>query len=112
MKVVWRVRLSQRAETDFTEILKWTALHFSIKQAREYAKTLRLAIGALTEGPEISGVQKRDELGSGIRTLHVARQGRKGSHFVVFRGAADQTVEVLRILHESMDLIRHLPVHE
>ncbi|NBU77128.1 MAG: type II toxin-antitoxin system RelE/ParE family toxin, partial [Planctomycetes bacterium] len=40
--------------------------------------------------------------------LHVARQGRAGRHFVVFR-AAGSDIDVLRLLHESMDLPRHLP---
>ena len=45
-------------------------------------------------------------------TLHVARKGRKGRHFVVFRVARDpdhDVIEVLRLLHDSMDLQRHLP---
>ena len=42
-------------------------------------------------------------------SLHVARMGRKGSHFVVFRVATENTIDVLRVLHESMDLTRHLP---
>jgi len=35
--------------------------------------------------------------------------GRKGSHFVVFHAATKNTIDVLRVLHESMDLARHLP---
>lgn len=40
---------------------------------------------ALNDGPEILGSKTRDEIGMGIRTLHVARYGRKGRHFVMFR---------------------------
>ena len=43
-------------------------------------------------------------------TLHVARKGRKGPHFVVFRVApsrSEQVIDVLRLLHDSMDLPRH-----
>lgn len=45
----------------------------------------------------------------GIRTLHAARNGHKARHFVVFRVAEGQILEVLRLLHDSMDLARHLP---
>jgi toxin ParE1/3/4 len=108
-KQAWNVQLSQQAELDFSEILKWTAENFGLQQANEYAETLGLAIGALNAGPEIVGSRKRDEVGSGIYTLYVARNGRKGRHFVVFRIAENQTIAVLRLLHERMDLARHVP---
>ncbi len=44
--------------------------------------------------------------------LHVARKGHKGSHIVLFRVAKIKqrdTIIVLRLLHERMDLARHLP---
>ena len=53
--------------------------------------------------------------GNDIRTLHVARDGRKGRHFVMFRvGSIDgrDVIDVLRLLHDSMDLERHLPPTE
>ena len=50
----------------------------------------------------------REDIGLGISTFHVARHGRKGRHFVVFKVAPQQTIEVLRLLHDSMDLARHV----
>lgn len=70
---------------------------------------MRLAIEALQHGPDVVGAQARDEVLPGMRTLHVARQGRKGRHFVVFRPGAGQVIDVLRLLHDSMDMARHLP---
>ena len=55
------------------------------------------------------GAKARDEIAPGVCTLHVARHGRKGRHFVVFRVAEGKIVEVLRLLHDSMDLARHVP---
>lgn len=49
------------------------------------------------------------DIAPGIRTLHVARQGRKGRHLVMFRVAPERVIEVLRLLHDSMDLSRHWP---
>ncbi len=108
MSPIWTLRLARRAEADFFEILPWSAANFGQRQARVYAETLSLAIRALAEGPEVSGVRCRDELGKDIRTLHVARQGRKGRHFVVFRVSGATTIDVLRLLHDSMDLERHV----
>jgi toxin ParE1/3/4 len=109
MSSVWRVRLAEQAELDLLGITLWTVENFGAQQAQAYAQTLWLAIEALHDGPEILGATVRDDLGLGVRTLHVARQGRKGRHFVVFRAVPEQTIEVLRLLHDSMDLPRHLP---
>jgi toxin ParE1/3/4 len=103
------VRLTAAAASDFEHILEWTVEHFGEPQALVYAETLSLAIEALTEGPSIPGARQRDEILKGLYSLHVARQGRKGRHFVMFRTAATgDAIEVLRVLHDSMDLTRHL----
>jgi toxin ParE1/3/4 len=86
--------------------------NFGSAQARSYADTLSSALNALGAGPSIAGVKERPEIGNNIRTLHVARNGRKGRHFVMFRISSIQgsdVIDVLRLLHDSMDLERHLP---
>ena len=108
MSAVWRVRLSEQAEQDLLSITFWTVENFGAHHAVAYAQTLSLAIEALHDGPEIFGASVREDIGLGIRSLHVARQGRKGRHFVVFRTAPEQTIDVLRLLHDGMDLARHL----
>jgi toxin ParE1/3/4 len=109
---LWIVRLSAAADEDYRQILRWTVTNFGKAQARVYADTLSSVLKELTSGPSIIGVKERDDIGINIWTLHIARKGRKGRHFVVFRVSNVQgrnTVEVLRLLHDSMDLDRHLP---
>ena len=111
----WTVRLSAAAEADYRQILRWTAENFGLPQAKVYADTLSSALTALSAGPAIIGAKARNEIGTHIWTLHVARNGRKGRHFVMFRagGLREQNViDVLRLLHDSMDLERHLPPAE
>ncbi len=108
MSTLWRVRLASRAEQDFFKIVQWSADNFGQQQAAEYAETLSLAIGALADGPDVLGAKCRSELGDGIMTLPVSRGGRKGRHFVVFRVGGETTIDVLRLLHDSMDLVRHV----
>ena len=108
----WTVRLTAAAEGDFEEIVRWTADQFGDGQARIYADTLSAALSDLSAGPTVIGAKKRDDILKGIFTLHVARKGRKGRHFVMFRvGRAPdgEVIEVLRLLHDAMDLQRHLP---
>jgi toxin ParE1/3/4 len=105
----WTVRLAAAAASDFENILEWTMERFGESQALVYAETLPLDIEALTEGPSIAGAKQRDEIVKGLYSLHVARHGRKGRHFVMLRTAASgDAIEILRVLHDSMDLRRHL----
>ena len=111
----WRIRLTARAETDFQNILSWTSKHFGERQAHVYADTLTAAIEALVEGPDLAGSRERNDIGAGIRVLHVAREGRKGRHFVLYRTESEAdppAIDVLRLLHDSMDLPRHSVSHK
>ena len=106
----WRIRLTMTAEADFRNILSWTSERFGERQAHVYADTLTEAIEALAEGPDLTGARERNDIGKGLRVLHVARGGRKGRHFVLYRAnsqADPPTIDVLRLLHDSMDLPRH-----
>ncbi|MDE0176141.1 MAG: type II toxin-antitoxin system RelE/ParE family toxin [Defluviicoccus sp.] len=108
----WRIRLTAAARDDIRNVLLWTSERFGEAQARRYAGTLVEAIQTLEEGPDVPGSRRRDEISQGLMTLHVARRGRTGRHLVVYRTgtpAADPPiVEVLRLLHDSMDLSRRV----
>ena len=105
----WRVRLGAAAELDFANIIKWTTENFGERQSRIYRDLLVQAISALADGPDIAGSKARGEIMSGLRTLHIARHGRRGSHFLMYRATPGMTIEIVRILHDRMDLQRHLP---
>jgi toxin ParE1/3/4 len=105
----WRVRLGHVAERDFSGILAYTADHFGVRQAKVYKTTLSRAISALHLGPNVLGSVARDDVGPRLRSLHVARMGRRGSHLILYRTKSDDIIEVLRILHDSMDAARHVP---
>ncbi len=107
----WRVRLTVAAEADVRDIALWTANCFGAAQARAYAATLSGAIRELAEGPAVPGARRREDIAKGIMALHVVRGGRKGRHVVVYRVGAPAkppVIDVLRVLHEAMDLSRHV----
>jgi toxin ParE1/3/4 len=109
----WTVRLSAAAEVDYRQILRWAMENFGSAQAKVYAEALASALKELPAG--IGGASERRDIGTNIWTLHVARKGRKGRHFVMFRVSSFQgrnVIDVLRLLHDSMDLERHLPPTE
>ncbi len=103
----WTIRLSATAEADYEEILRWTASRFGNAQAVSYAELLAASLARLERGPSIAGARQRDEIGAGVRTLHI---GRRGRHIILFRTGSerDRTIDVLRILHDAMDLARHV----
>ena len=105
----WRIRLGAAAEVDFANILKWTTENFGARQSRVYRDTLVQVMAELAGGPNVAGSRARDEIMAGLRTLHVARRGRRGSHLLMYRAAPNSTIEIVRILHDRMDLWRHVP---
>jgi toxin ParE1/3/4 len=104
-----RVRLGAVAEVDFANILKWTSENFGTRQARIYRDTLLRAIAELGRRPNVAGSKARDEIMPGLRTLHVARHGRRGGHVLLYRVVDGWGIEIGRMFHEQMDLPRHLP---
>lgn len=108
--MTWHVRVTAAADADFEDILRWTMHRFGAEQTAMYAETIRSALKALGAGPQTPGAMIRKEFGENLYTLHVARIGRRGRHFILFRAeSAERTVQVLRILHDAMDASRHVP---
>jgi toxin ParE1/3/4 len=92
----WTVRLSDAAEADYDDILRWTVQRFGASQATRYGNLLAQTLARLERGPNIPGMRQRDAIGAGLRTLHA---GRRGRHIILFRsgGERDRPVDVLRI---------------
>ena len=105
----WRIRLGAQAERDLLSILHWTAENFGVRQATNYRTTVIQTVHELAAGPEAAGARKRDDIAKGLYALHVARHGRRGRHLLLYRVVGIRMIEIGRILHDSMDLRRHLP---
>jgi toxin ParE1/3/4 len=105
----WRVNLSVAAERDLFSILQWTGQIFGTKQALVYEETIAHAVTALAAGPKLPDSRTRDDISPGMWVLHIARRGRKGRHLLVYYAVKDGEIIVVRILHDSMDLARHVP---
>lgn len=103
----WAVRLSDAAEADFEGILLWTADRFGEKQARLYEDVLKSALATLREGPSTTGARPRPEIAKGLYSLHAGGGRNRARHIVLFRVDGEARVEIVRILHDAMDLPRH-----
>jgi toxin ParE1/3/4 len=107
---IWKVRLSAAAERDFREIIRWTEGRFGRDQTRIYSAMLGGALRALRAGPRALGSRVRSEIGDRLRTLQAVHGECRACHLILFRiSEQPPVVEVLRLLHDAMDLARHLP---
>jgi toxin ParE1/3/4 len=110
------VRLSPLARSDIAGILNHSEGVFGSAAAARYGSLLLVATRDLAKDPDRPGVRRREELGPGYRTYHVQHsRGRIGvrhpRHILLFR-IGPGTLQVARVLHDSMDLARHLPRNE
>jgi toxin ParE1/3/4 len=77
------------------------------------------AILDVASDPDLPGSSRRPEIAATARTYHLihsrnhvaTKVGRvkRPRHFLLYRTRPDGIVEIGRVLHESMDLAKHLP---
>jgi toxin ParE1/3/4 len=103
--------MSAAADRDFDGILDWTAEHFGEIQARSYERMLTETLESLGNGLRVRTARPMDKLGQDILRLSVKRGSKRSRHIIFFRvmNYGSRELEVLRILHDSMDFTRHLP---
>ncbi|MBV8976921.1 MAG: type II toxin-antitoxin system RelE/ParE family toxin [Alphaproteobacteria bacterium] len=91
--------LADRARADLWSIARYTEREWGATRKKRYMAFLRERLGTLLRHPDLGPV--RDDLGSGYRSLLA------GSHMIFYRRAGEGIV-VIRVLHQRMDIRRHL----
>jgi toxin ParE1/3/4 len=94
-----RYVLRPRAQRDIEEIWDYSAQNWGVDQAETYIRRIQLAVTRLADDPRLG--RKCDDIRAGYRKY------RAGSHFVFYLSTGDG-IDVVRILHESMDFQQHL----
>ena len=94
-----RLILSPQAQNDFADILQYTLETWGKAQTLSYRSILDKALMTLQENPRIG--HRRPELSAEHRILPAGR------HLVIYR-FSDTAIYVSRILHERMDIRRHV----
>ncbi len=88
--------LRQEAIDDLTDIWEYTANTWSENQADKYYETIKLACADISNKPSLG----KEYLEIGKKLLGY----RINKHIIFYHLATDEEVEVIRILHERMDL--------
>ena len=113
--VVFNISIAEAARSDLDDILDWTTNAFGAVGRKRYEALIQTALTGLLVDPGRIGVRQRNDIGTGICTYHLstsrkrttsAAQVAKPRHLVFFR-LQGNFIQVLRILHDSMDFTRH-----
>jgi toxin ParE1/3/4 len=102
------VLLAAAAQTDLDTIAAWTGVNFGPSQAENYIEGILDTIDELTAPTSPPRSAAREEIAKGLRTLHMRKRGRRGRHFLLY-SETPREVRLHRVLHDSMELSRHLP---
>jgi toxin ParE1/3/4 len=92
-----RLAITRRAANDLRTIRRYTRKQWGDIQASNYEEAIHHAFENLCAHPEIG--KTRDDLLSDLRSHLVV------SHIIIYRVDGD-TLNVLRIVHQRMDLFR------
>jgi len=94
-----RYVLSPAARADLEEIWDYTCWRWDDDQAEEYVREIQRAIERVVDNPMIG--RACDELRPRYRKHAV------GSHTLYYRIVSGDVINVVRILHQRMDVDRH-----
>ncbi|MBI2824359.1 MAG: type II toxin-antitoxin system RelE/ParE family toxin [Planctomycetia bacterium] len=113
------VIISPAAGRDIESILAWTHEEFAEKARLRYEALLIQGIVDVSENPHRAGSHDRPEVAPSVRTYHLWHcrnrvaesigRVKNPRHFLLYRVHGDGQVELGRVLHDSMDIDRHLP---
>lgn len=112
-------RLSNAAQADIVNILAWTQEHFGEAARLRYERLLVTALRDIALGPNRTGSISRPELGDDVRSYHLRHSRDRARHesgivhrprhFLLYRFARADMVGIGRVLHDAMEIERHLP---
>jgi toxin ParE1/3/4 len=91
--------ITQNARDDLETIAQYTVQNFGALQLERYMTTLFNSLDKLTTLPTIG--RPRSDLPDGYQ-MHAV-----GKHIIIYRIHHSQLI-IIRILHERMDILRHL----
>lgn len=94
-----RVLISPKAEEDLIEIWRFLAIERSDKFADQFVDKIYEKMSLLKKMPQLG--QKREELKLELRSLLV-------KPYVVFYSQNAKVCKIIRVLHCSRDILRHL----
>ena len=94
-----KIELTLKAQNDLSDIWDYTCEQWSIAQAEKYIRNIWKAIESLKSPCNPS--QNISFVRAGYRKLQ------PGSHVIFFK-LSSESITVIRVLHQQMDIAKHL----
>ena len=91
-----KVILRQKAIDDLNDIWEYTFEKWSVKQADNYYATIKLACNTIGQNPNVG--KEYEGINKNLLGL------KSGKHIIFYQSLSEDKIEVIRILHERMDL--------
>ena len=114
-----RFELTGPARRDLVDIREHSEERHGERARRRYERLLVTAIRDVAADPRRIGAKERPDLAPGLLSYHLrhsrerARDGgeavREPRHVLLYRRPSEDLVLIVRVLHDAMDLARHLP---
>ena len=101
-----RLAISAAARRAIRGALDDSAGQWGAEQRQRYRTLIGDGLKALLDDPDHPASRARHEILPGVRTYHIAKPGRPGRHLIVYRIGPDRDLQVIRVLHDAMDLER------
>lgn len=95
-----KVILRQAAINDLNDIWDYTFEKWSQNQADQYYATIKTACNGIGENPDVG----KEYYGINKNLLGL----KSGKHIIFYQSLSENKIEVIRILHERMDLKNRL----
>lgn len=116
------IRLSTAARADIVALLAWTDEHFGESARERYETLLSVAFQDFMADPARAGSLPRPELGKLLLSYHLRHSRtrvrqfgalvRRPRHLLLYRVSSKDVVDIVRVLHDAMELERHMPADE
>jgi len=94
-----KFKISAKALDDLKSIGRYTSRKWGKTQRNKYLEMIDGSFQTISHQPELG--MTCNDIKPGYKKYHVGR------HLIFYRQKSDY-VEIIRILHDSMDIIRHL----
>ena len=95
-----KYRISEKAIEDINSIWLYTLENWSFEQAYKYYRFIYQVINSIP-----NNFEKGKDIAN-IKFGH--RQIKVKSHYIIYKKAEDGIVEIIRVLHEKMDVLNRL----
>lgn len=113
------LRLSNAAQSDILDILRWTHGNFGQQARSRYERLIATALKDIAMDPERPGSTARPELGIGVKSYHLRFSRERARHptglvhnprhLILFKLMDLNILGVGRLLHDAMEIERHIP---